>query len=164
MTGTETTKKLADILSDLISDSGKDLKTLGKEIGISDSALSKYQNDSGEAGINAINKIADYFNVSSDYLIGKTDVKKPSIQDQAIQNEIGLSERSIDILRSHNKNSSSKNSLTSTINLLIEQEAPFSDFLTVDYTNALLSKIKTFLSSQVEKDAIAVLPPKVLTL
>ena len=43
MTGTNATKCLADRLQDLIANSGKDVKSLAAEIGISSGALSKYQ-------------------------------------------------------------------------------------------------------------------------
>lgn len=75
MTGTETTKCFADRLQDLISESGKDVKTLAAEIGVSSGALSKYQNDKGEPGITALYKIAAYFDVTADYLIGLSDNK-----------------------------------------------------------------------------------------
>ena len=75
MTGTDTTKCFADRLQDLIADSGKDMKTLASEIGISSGALSKYQNDNSEPGITALAKIAQYFGVTADYLVGMSDNK-----------------------------------------------------------------------------------------
>ena len=74
MTGTETTKALADRLSDLIKDSGKDHRQIAKECGLgSHGSLSKYASDGAEPGINALAKLADYFGVSIDYLVGRTD-------------------------------------------------------------------------------------------
>lgn len=53
-----------------------------KEIGISSGALTKWKN--GEVtGTNSLNKIADYFGCSVDYLLCKTDEKTK----QVIQNE-----------------------------------------------------------------------------
>ena len=102
MTGTDTTKCFADRLQDLIADSGKDVKTLASEIGVSSGALSKYQNDKGEPGITALYKIAKYFGVTSDYLIGISDNKK--VENADIGNETGLSDEAIDTLKSKRGN------------------------------------------------------------
>lgn len=58
-----------------------------KEIGISSGALTKWKN--GEVpGTNSLNKIADYFECSVDYLLCKTDEKTK----QVIQNEQPVSD------------------------------------------------------------------------
>lgn len=93
MTGTNVTKCFSDRLQDLISDSGKDVKTLASEIGVSSGALSKYQNDKGEPGITALCKIADYFGVTADYLIGISDNKTP--ENVSIGQATGLSDDAI---------------------------------------------------------------------
>ena len=96
MTGTETTKCFADRLQDLISESGKDVKTLAAEIGVSSGALSKYQNDKGEPGITALYKIANYFGVTADYLVGLNHNR--TNEYAAIGNITGLSDEAIDVL------------------------------------------------------------------
>lgn len=100
MTGTETTKCFADRLQDLIKESGKDLKTLADEIGISSGALSKYQNDNGEPGISALYKIANYFGVTADYLIGLSDNK--TVENASIGQVTGLSDGAIQTLEKMN--------------------------------------------------------------
>lgn len=45
-------------------------------------------------------EIADRFNVSTDYLLGRTDVKSPHAETQAIAAATGLSERNIAVLQS----------------------------------------------------------------
>lgn len=96
MTGTETTKCFADRLQDLIAESGKDIKTLAAEIGISAGALSKYQNDKGEPGITALSKIAQYFGVTADYLVGRSNNRKP--ENTHIGKVTGLSDEAIERL------------------------------------------------------------------
>ena len=93
MTGTEVTKCFEDRLQDLIADSGKDIKTLAAEIGISSGALSKYQNDKSEAGITALYKIARYFGVTTDYLVGISDNKTPG--NYHIGKRLGLTDEAI---------------------------------------------------------------------
>ncbi len=119
MKGTRTTKIFADRLQELISSSGKDMKTLETEIGVSAPALSKYQNDGGEAGINALEKIAEYFGVTADYLIGISDNK--ILENEPIGNELNLSDEAVEMLRWSRDDSF----LNSTINALLENE----DFL-----------------------------------
>lgn len=97
MTGTSVTKCFADRLQDLIADSGKDVKTLAAEIGVSSGALSKYQNDKGEPGITALCKIAQYFGVTTDYLVGLTNNKTQGNADIGL--ETGLSDGAIELLK-----------------------------------------------------------------
>lgn len=56
MKGTATTMAFADNLDDLIKESGKDIRTLSKEIGISTGALSNYRSDGAEPGINNLKR------------------------------------------------------------------------------------------------------------
>ena len=63
------------------------LKELRKEKGISQvklamnlcvyqNTISRYENGEREAGYDMLIKIADYFNVSVDYLLERTDIRK----------------------------------------------------------------------------------------
>ena len=70
---TRTMGVFADRLSDLITESGKTLRQIASEIGISYPTLSTYQNGIQKANIEALAKIANYFNVSADYLLGLSD-------------------------------------------------------------------------------------------
>lgn len=120
MTGTATTKCFADRLQDLIADSGKDMKTLASEIGISSGALSKYQNDNSEPGITALAKIAQYFGVTADYLLGRSNNRTPG--NANIGRITGLSDKSIETLSFYSR--STEKEVIKIINLLIEHEMP----------------------------------------
>lgn len=48
-------------------------KELAKELGISPSALSHYENGEREPDIKTLTKLADFFNVSIDFIIGRSD-------------------------------------------------------------------------------------------
>jgi transcriptional regulator with XRE-family HTH domain len=75
-TGTKVTKALQNSLEALVEyhrgRTGLSHNAVAKAIGITPSALSSYQSDCMEAGINPLCKIADYFNVSTDSLLGRT--------------------------------------------------------------------------------------------
>lgn len=89
----------ADRLSDLIEEDGKSLRQIAKECKMSYSSLSKYQNNSQTPDANSLQSIADYFNVTTDYLLCRTDVRRPDATLQAINKQTGLSERAIMILQ-----------------------------------------------------------------
>lgn len=89
-------KVFADNLQDLIAESGKPLNQLAKEIGISAGALSNYQNDSAAAGMEAITKIANYFRVSVDWLLGRSPTRSPNPTLQEVCAYTGLSEKAVD--------------------------------------------------------------------
>ena len=46
---------------------------LSIELNMSQNTISRYETGDREPGINELIKIADYFNVSVDYLLGRTD-------------------------------------------------------------------------------------------
>ena len=94
--GTFSSKTFADNLQDLIAESRKPLNQLAKEIGISAGALSNYSNDSASAGMDAIVKIANYFCVSVDWLLGRSPTKSPNPTLQEVCIYTGLSEKAVD--------------------------------------------------------------------
>ena len=68
---------LQEKLRDLREERGLKLEELSKQIGISKSALSQYENDEGkEIGHKHICMLANFYNVSADYLVGlsKTEI------------------------------------------------------------------------------------------
>ena len=56
---------------------------LAQTFKITQQAISAYENGSRDPDSEMLVKLADYFNVSTDYLLGRTDIKKPAdlIQD-----------------------------------------------------------------------------------
>lgn len=54
---------------------GHTLRTLGQELNISFSALGKYERDEHEPNFETLVKLADYFDVSLDFLLGRTNKK-----------------------------------------------------------------------------------------
>jgi len=51
-------------------------KNLGKVFGVAESTISMYESDSRMPDIDAIKSIAEYFNVSTDYLLGRSNVRR----------------------------------------------------------------------------------------
>ena len=67
-------------------------------LNVSRTSLSHYESGERVPDINVLYSIAKYYNVSSDYLLGITDVAKPDIETTAISLKTGLSKRSIEHL------------------------------------------------------------------
>lgn len=59
---------------------------LASELGITQQMLSKYEKDVTLIKVDVLKKIAKYFNVTTDYLLGVSDVKR-DLQRQMIMNE-----------------------------------------------------------------------------
>lgn len=68
-------------------------------VGTTRQAISQYADGSVQPNIEKLYKIAEYFNVSADYLLGFADVTTSNVDDKAINKILGLSEKSIDRLK-----------------------------------------------------------------
>jgi transcriptional regulator with XRE-family HTH domain len=93
---TKTTEVFRDRLNLLIQESGKSVVELSKEMHISRSNLWKYQNNTAEASISSLVIIADYFDVSTDYLLGLSDDRV--MKAIGVKDLLGLSDKSLSIL------------------------------------------------------------------
>jgi len=98
MAKTDATKTFSEVLSRLIAESGMEYRPLAAAIGISQASLSKYAANDAEPGITALVKLAAYFNVSIDYLVGRTDVRSPEPSLQAAVEYTGLHEDAVEVL------------------------------------------------------------------
>lgn len=95
---TFTTGQLADKLSDFVEEKRKEgvnQKALAKEIGVSSGSLSNWCNNAKNVTADNIVKLANYFNVSADYLLGLTEVPTSNLDIRDINNKTGLSQNAI---------------------------------------------------------------------
>ncbi|NNV07537.1 XRE family transcriptional regulator [Geobacillus sp. MMMUD3] len=53
-------------------------------LGITRQGYSKYENGQSQPDIDTINKLAEFFNVTTDYLLGRTDHPNPPEQDDEL--------------------------------------------------------------------------------
>ena len=116
MRSTDTTRKFQMRLEDLIShqqdESPEKLSQskIAKEIGIEKGSLGKYLNDQAEIGINGLCKFADYFGVTTDYLLGRSNAYSSDVDIQTTCATIGLDQTTVETIR--DLDSESKNILT----------------------------------------------------
>ena len=88
---------IGERLKDLRVERKLTLEQLSAEVGISKSALGKYESDNGkDISPYSILLLADYYGVSCDYLMGRTETKN---HPNTALRELHLSDASIDILR-----------------------------------------------------------------
>lgn len=68
---------------------------LAKKINTSRSNIANYENDKNMPSIEILNKLSEIFNCSTDYLLGKTDVRNPRQKIDDVLNEamIGMSKK-----------------------------------------------------------------------
>lgn len=108
-------------LEDLLADNPAKRIDIANAIGISSGSLSGYINANKEAGICNLVRIADYFNVSTDYLLGRTDVSSTDENIKISCNTTGLDENAVDLLRDFFKEKLNNCSLTllDMVNILL---------------------------------------------
>lgn len=90
-------------LKNLIDCSGKSREVIAKAIGCDVSTITKQYNGDRKLTIDFVVKYAKYFNVSTDYLLGVTDVQTVDNDIKFICNYTGLSDESVDVLKQLNK-------------------------------------------------------------
>lgn len=54
------------------------MKQLGDVFNLAESTISGYENETRKPDIEILNKLADYFDVNVDYILGRTDESSPS--------------------------------------------------------------------------------------
>lgn len=64
-----------NILKQLRIENNLNQKELADKIGISRSSIAMYETDQRTPDYETINALSDFFNVSSDYLLGRTDIR-----------------------------------------------------------------------------------------
>lgn len=78
---------------------------IAKILGVSTAAVGFYENEKRDMSPDTIIKLANYFDVSTDYLLGKTDIRNPGKQIDNILNEamIGMSKEEYEALNETQK-------------------------------------------------------------
>lgn len=77
-------------IKQLCAETQHTMKELGNYIGLSESAVSMYANSKRQPDCLTLSKIADFFDVSTDYLLCRTDIKKPASNQLYDKHEISL--------------------------------------------------------------------------
>jgi transcriptional regulator with XRE-family HTH domain len=73
--------KFPQTLAKLRRQRGISQKKAAEELGISPALLSHYENGIRECGLDFLLRIAEYYSVSCDYLLGKSELRNPGIYE-----------------------------------------------------------------------------------
>ena len=71
-----------DRFDTLCAEKGRSPTAVGEELGFARSAVSRWRKGTAKPNFGSLTLVADYFNVSTDYLLGKTDIKNPPNQQE----------------------------------------------------------------------------------
>lgn len=85
-------------LRELIETSGVSQSELANVVGVTRQAINSYTLGNTVPNSDVLTNIAKYFDVSADYLLGLTDVKSNDTTIKSICEEIGLSDKSVNLL------------------------------------------------------------------
>lgn len=91
-----TTEVFAERFKQLRTDKGLSLQKIAQDLDVTAQSLSLYEKGQRTINIDLLKRIAEYFGVSSDYLIGLSDVAATDIKKKTVCGYTGLSETSID--------------------------------------------------------------------
>lgn len=86
-------------LQELMKSAKATQQDVAAAVGTTRQAISQYADGSVQPNIEKLYKIAEYFKVSADYLLGMSDVTTSNVDDKAINQMLGLSEKAIATLK-----------------------------------------------------------------
>ena len=89
-------------IKNLRLENGLSLRELASELNISYSSLGKYERGEQEPSFETLEKISKRFHVTTDYLLGFSNVKNPKYME--IHKELGLTDTSIEIIKKNKEN------------------------------------------------------------
>ena len=102
-------------LRQLMAETGTTQEELAEAVGVQRQTISKYASGQNTPDIEKFEKIADFFGVSFDYLLGRSDAKHR--ENQSVVEEAGLSEEVVNKLKNwHEKRTETdKNGVSVTV-------------------------------------------------
>lgn len=81
---------------------GINREMFAKKIGVTYAALSKYETGSRAPDYDTLIKIADYFNVTTDYLLGRNEIKnKPQKENLFPLDQLGITQQDFENLSTY---------------------------------------------------------------
>lgn len=140
--------RFAQRLKVLRKERGITQQQLADGVGISKGGLSYYENAGRTPDISILERFADYFGVTTDYLLGRTNAQTQKAKLQAVCNYTGLSDKSVNLLAELKENSPAQ---LRVINFLLEQAAGDMDIVydiddADDYDGSILNAVVRYLN------------------
>ena len=79
-------KSFQDVFKELRLENGKSQDAMAKDLDVSPALISKWENNASTPGPEMLEYIADYFNVSVDYLIGRSKYRNLEVGNSELDN------------------------------------------------------------------------------
>ena len=95
------TKTLGQRLYECREKTGMKQADVARALNVQRQQISYYENDSRQPDLDRLKELSRLYGVSTDYLLGITDVASIDTNLKAVCEYVGLSERSVDILHTH---------------------------------------------------------------
>ena len=89
-------RSFPEILSALRKERSINQRTAAQDLGISQALLSHYENGAREPGLNFVCRACDYYGVSADYLLGRSEL--PDAASNAAQTATDYLEHLLDLI------------------------------------------------------------------
>ena len=105
-------------LRELLRDRKITQSKLSSDVGILNQSISQYLDGSVTPPLEKLIRLADYFNVSIDYLLGRTEVASTSIKKKEICKTTGLTAKSVDILKKLQFDPKSETSMPNVLSVI----------------------------------------------
>lgn len=91
---------------------------LADAIGVSQQSINQYENHSVEPDISVLTRLADHFNTSIDFIVGRTDIRRPIEHTEPFH----LNKDESDVITQYRSlKSSEKQCITTMIQVLLEK-------------------------------------------
>lgn len=145
---------LAKCLRKLITDTD----ALKEHLGCTVQAVNQYKLGTSRPSLENLCKIADFYNVSTDYLLGRTETLSSDVTIQAVRNFTGLSEDATTALSKLNPKSISMEVLNA---LLVQTDVD--QWLFQMYRIAIASSVAHCLEKETEIERATMDNPKITT-
>lgn len=136
-----------DRLKLLRKERGITQQELADAIGISKGGLCYYENTNRAPDITVLERFADYFKVSADYLLGRTNAQTQKAKLQAVCNFTGLSDKSVKLFAELKEKNPQQ---LKAVNFLLEQAAEDMDIVyplddTDNYDGSILNAVVRYI-------------------
>ena len=112
-------------LHDLREQNGLSMYALAQKIGVSDAAICKWENDTNEPKASYIAILADFFEVSTDYLLGLENDFGAKKYSTPLQKNVELSSEELHLLESFRKlNTKNRMHVVAYAEIRLEEQGP----------------------------------------
>lgn len=74
-------------LRELRLQQGLTMKQVGADLGLAESTISLYENEKRQPDFATLAKFADYYGVTTDFLLGRSDLRSPAPKSSSIDEE-----------------------------------------------------------------------------